>query len=58
MGRAHDIDAYCSREREGGWEERMISMCTAVEKEKDGWEECMISMCTAVEKEKTGGKSI
>ena len=33
MGRAHDIDAYCSREREDGWEERMISMRTAVKQQ-------------------------
>ena len=36
MGRAYDFDVYCSREREDGWEECMISMHTAVEKEKTG----------------------
>ena len=36
MGRVYDIDAYCSREREDGWDERMISTRTAVEKERTG----------------------
>ena len=36
MGRAYDFDVYCSREREDGWEERMISMSITEEKEKTG----------------------